>query len=437
MKYVCNTPGDIRIMLDRIGVKSVADLFDDVPRSILLHGNLDLPEAISEAEASRLLAEMAGANGNPVTFAGAGSYAHYIPAAVDALALRSEFYTAYTPYQPEVSQGTLTAIFEFQTMICRLTGMDVANASMYDGATSLAESVLMSSRATGRERIVAPDSLHPHYREVVRTYCWANNIEIREIKTLGGVITADDVTKALDDGVSAVIVQNPNFFGCIENVAPIAAAAHVRGAHCVYVVTEPMSLGMLKRPAALGADIVCGEAASFGNPAGFGGPALGILAAKAEFIRKMPGRLVGRSVDADGKEAYVLTLQTREQHIRREKATSNICTNEALCALRAVIYLALVGNGIRDLARLNHNLASYCKKRMAEKGWISVFNAPYFNEFAMKKKGGARLLENAKGRGFLGGVHLGDYYDEYGDCVLVCCTEMTSPGDIDRFVELM
>ena len=256
-------------------------------------------------------------------------------AVVDALASRSEFYTAYTPYQAEVSQGTLTAIFEFQTFICRLTGMDVANASMYDGATALAEAVLMSVHASGKRTVVAADTLHPHYRAVLDTYCGANGIEVRTVRNDAGVMgtPAGDVL----DGASAVIIQNPNFFGCVEDVAALASAARAAKAHGIVVVTEPHSLGLLAPPGKLGADIVCGEAQSFGNPAGFGGPALGMLAAKSEFMRRMPGRLVGRTVDAAGAEAYALTLQTREQHIRREKATSNICTNQGLCALRAVI----------------------------------------------------------------------------------------------------
>ncbi len=434
MNYTCSPDDDRAVMLKSIGVASIDDLFADIPEALRLGGKLDLPAALSEIEAMRHLEELASKNRPGRCFAGAGAYPHYLPAVVDALASRSEFYTAYTPYQAEVSQGTLTAIFEFQTFICRLTGMDVANASMYDGATALAEAVLMSVHASGGKAVVTGDSLHPHYRQVLGTYCRANGIELRTTGGDGGVTDMASLAGVLD-GASAVITQNPNFFGCIEDVAAITDAAHKAKAHSIVVVAEPHSLGILAAPGKLGADIVCGEAQSFGNPVGFGGPALGILAAKAEFMRRMPGRLVGRTVDADGKEAYALTLQTREQHIRREKATSNICTNQGLCALRAVIYLSTLGNSIRPLARLNHGLAARCKKALAANGFEPVFERPYFNEFAVRLKNAPAAMKRLEGEGFVPGVHLGDYYREYADCLLICCTEMTGPAEIDDFVE--
>ncbi len=437
MNYTCSPDDDRAVMLKSIGVRTVDDLFADIPEALRLKKRLDLPAALSEIEAMRHLEELAGKNRPGRCFAGAGAYIHYLPAIVDALASRSEFYTAYTPYQAEVSQGTLTAIFEFQTFICRLTGMDVANASMYDGATALAEAVLMSVHASGKNAVIAGDTLHPHYREVLGTYCRANGIDVRIVPSDGGVMDTSALAGALDGTAAAVVTQNPNFFGCVEDVAAISGAARSVKAHSIVAVTEPHSLGLLASPGKLGADIVCGEAQSFGNPVGYGGPALGILAARTEFLRRMPGRLVGRTLDADGREAYALTLQTREQHIRREKATSNICTNQGLCALRAVIYLAALGNAIRPLAELNHRLAARCRKSLAEKCFEPVFERPYFNEFALRIKKAPAVIQRLEDEGYMPGVHLGDYYGEYADCLLICCTEMTGPAQIDDFADAL
>jgi len=437
MSYICNTPDDVREMLASIGVGSVDELFADIPASILLKRPLDLPAALSEPEVWALAGEIAGGNRQMPSFVGAGSYNHYVPSAVDALSSRSEFYTAYTPYQAEVSQGTLAAIFEFQTMVCRLTGMDVANASMYDGATALAEAVLMAVRSGNRKKVAVSGLVHPHYREVLKTYCWANDLEMKTVNHADGVTDMADAGNLLNEEFCALVVQNPNFFGSIEDIKALAETAHRTGAYLIVVVTEPLSLGMLKSPGTLGADIVCGEARSFGNPQGFGGPALGMLSAKNDFVRRMPGRLIGKTVDHNGNEAFTLTLQTREQHIRRERATSNICTNQGLCALRAVIYLSLVGNAIRDLAALNHRLASYCRHSMAEKGYEPLFDRPFFNEFAVKVQNGEAILEKLKNENILAGAHLGRYYGQYGDCVLLCCTEMNSPSDVDRLLNLL
>ncbi len=432
MAYHCNTDEDRREMLRIIGVRGLDELFSDIPREVLFGGPPDLPPALSEIEASSLLLSIGSKNRLLASFIGAGAYRHYIPAAVDALASRPEFYTAYTPYQPELSQGTLTAIFEFQTMMCRLTGMDISNASMYDGATALAESVLMALHAAGKSRVLAFDSLHPHYRQVLRTYCWANDIEMKELPSKGGIIDFALLEREVGGETGAVVAQQPNFFGCIEDLASAARTAHDKKTRIIVVVNEPLSLGLLKSPGSLGADIVCGEAGSFGNPPGFGGPALGFIAAGAEFMRRLPGRLVGRSVDAEGKEAYVLTLQTREQHIRREKATSNICSNEGLCALRAAIYLSLLGRRIVPLAAQNHRLASYCRKKLVERGFAPVFVSPYFNEFAVRINNSRAVIADLKNEGFALGLALDDYYKEYENCVLVCCTEMNSPQEIDR-----
>ncbi|HPA74056.1 MAG TPA: aminomethyl-transferring glycine dehydrogenase subunit GcvPA, partial [Spirochaetota bacterium] len=343
MDYTGITEHELREMLAIIGVKSIDDLFADIPESIRLKKLLDLPGALSDIEVEKLVAGMASRNCIMNSFLGAGAYRHHVPAVVDQLSLRGEFFTAYTPYQPEVSQGTLTAIFEYQTMICRFTALDVANASLYDGATATAEAVLMSLRSGDKNRVVVSDAVHPHYRALLRTYLWANGVELVEISSNGGITAPGDAAAALDADTAALVVQSPNFFGCIEDVAAHAAKAHAAKAHLIQVITEPLSLGLLKKPGEMGVDIACGEAQSLGNYVGFGGPMLGFMAAKAEFMRRMPGRLVGRTVDEQGREAYVLTLQTREQHIRRERATSNICSNEGLCALRAVIYLSMLG----------------------------------------------------------------------------------------------
>lgn len=424
-------------MLSLIGVSSIDELFSDMPQSVRLKEALTLPPALSEIELDAHMRELASLNVDLVSFAGAGAYRHYIPAAVDQIASRSEFCTAYTPYQPEASQGTLTAIFEYQSMICRLTGMDAANASLYDGATALAESVLLASRTNGRRKAVVCGGIHPLYREVLTTYAWANGIEIVTVPLRGGISDDGSLCGAVDDATAAVVVQNPNFFGSLADVKTIAGAAHDRGALFIYLVTEPLSLALLRKPSKSGADIVCGEAAGFGNPVGFGGPCLGLLAVKEPFIRKMPGRLAGRTVDADGNEAYVLTLQTREQHIRRERATSNICSNEALCALRAVIYLSLAGKRLRDLAVLNHSLASYLREGLAKKGIDPLFDSPFFNEFAVKLPSAGRTLNQMKQKGILFGVDLGRWYPEYENGVLLACTECVTPAQIEQCIGLL
>ena len=437
MGYVPHTDKNVKDMLGVIGVSSIDDLFSDIPEEVRLREALNLPDALSEMELDAHIREIAALNEHCLSFIGAGSYRHYIPAAVDQLASRSEFYTAYTPYQPEVSQGTLSAIFEYQSMICRLTGMDAANASLYDGATALAESVLLAARSTGRRTSVVCGAVNPLYRDVLKTYAWANGIEIVTIPSVNGLSDADSLCAAIDDATAAVIVQNPNFFGSVMDVKTIAEAAHGRGSLLIHVVTEPLSLALLKKPSDCGADIVCGEAAGFGNPVGFGGPCLGLLSVKDEFLRKMPGRLAGKTVDADGKESYVLTLQTREQHIRRERATSNICSNEAHCALRAVIYLALAGKRLRDLAALNHSLASYLKDGLVKKGIEPLFRAPFFNEFAVRLPSAKKTMNRLKREGILFGADLGRWYPEYGNSVLLACTECVTPAQIDRCLELL
>jgi glycine dehydrogenase subunit 1 len=437
MQYISITEKDEKEMLREIGASSIGDLFRDIPESIRLKELLDLQEPKSDLEVETILSEISLKNLKNVSFLGGGSYRHYIPAAVDQLSSRSEFYTAYTPYQPEVSQGTLSAIFEFQTMISSLTGMDASNAGMYDGATSLAESVIIASRANNRNKAAVSSCLNPNFLQVLRTYAWAAGIELVMIEETDGLTDQASALKIIDDSVSSVVIQNPNFFGSIEDLELLSKTAKDKKAAFIVCVTEPLSLALLKPPGSLGADIVCGEAQSFGNYPGFGGPLLGILAVKNEYLRRMPGRLVGKTLDESGREAYVLTLQTREQHIRREKATSNICSNEALVALRSVIYLSLLGPKLRDLAVINHNNASYLKKRLIEKGFIPAYKSerPYFNEFVVRHKDIKRILKETSGKGYIPGLYLGDFYKNYSDAMLVCATEFHSKDVIDKFIE--
>lgn len=436
MNYTCCTETDLKKMLETIGVSDIEALFSDIPDDIRLKTPMNLPRAVSEMEAERMLKQTAAKNSVGLSFLGAGVYSHYIPAAVDYLSGRSEFLTAYTPYQPEASQGTLAAIFEFQSFICRLTGMDIANASLYDGATALAEAVLMTVRASDKQRVIVSTGVNPFYRDVLKTYSWANGIDVEELAHTEGVTHAEALADAVTGDTAGVVVQNPNFFGSIEDLAALSEITGQKKSKLIVVVTEPVSLGLLKKPGALGADIVCGEAQSFGNPPGFGGPLLGILAAKETFMRRMPGRLIGKTVDSDGNTAYALTLQTREQHIRRERATSNICTNEGHCALRAVMYLSLAGNRLRDIARLNHRLAGYMRQKMIASGAVPLFSAPYFNEFTLRIENARQKVEQMKQQGITLGLLLEDLYPELQDGVLLCCTENRSPAQIDRAVSV-
>jgi len=436
MSFIPITDYDRQLMFEAIGVKHIDDLFKDIPKDILLKEDVDLPEALSETAAMRHMTELAEKNCPTKNFAGAGAYEHYVPAAVDYLSSRSEFITAYTPYQPEVSQGTLTAIFEFQTMMCRLTGMDLSNASMYDGATAMTESVIMACAVRRRSRVLVSQAVHPNYRAVLDTYAWASDITVETIPATDGVTDAKSLSDAMDDTVAAVVIQTPNFFGSIEDLCGFADKIHEHKGVLISVVTEAMSLGMLTPPGDMGADVVCGEAQSFGNYIGFGGPMLGFIASKNEFMRRIPGRLVGATSDEGGRKACVLTLQTREQHIRRERATSNICTNEGLLALRAVMYLSMVGPKLKDLARLNHALAGRLKQGLMGAGLVPVFDAPCFNEFIMRLPNDVSV-EALEAAGFLPGIDMGQYYKELKGCRLFCVTEVLTPGDIDSFCAAM
>lgn len=441
MRYLPHTEEDVRQMLAAIGVASVEDLFCEVPPAVRLQRPLQLGEALAESDLLRELQVLAARNATAAdysSFLGGGAYNHFIPAVVDQLTSRSEFYTAYTPYQPEISQGTLQAIFEFQTLICQLTGMDQANASMYDGASACAEAVLLAARATRRRKVILSAGLHPDYRQTVTTYCKYLGLDLVEAPcaTSGGTDAAQ--LAALVDGETAALVAGyPNFFGVIEDLAGLAAIAHGAGALLVSATPEPIALGLLKSPGELGADIAVGEGQSFGIPVSYGGPGVGFFAARQKFLRNMPGRLIGQTLDRDGHRGFVLTLATREQHIRREKATSNICSNQGLCALMVTVYLALLGKaGIREVAQQNLAKAAYARKQLAALPGVTLpFAGPVFNEFVIETPRAATdVLAALADRKILGGVDLGRYRAADGRRILVCVTEQNRREEIDALV---
>lgn len=436
--YIPHTEDEILAMLEAIGVENVEALFSMVPAKLRLGRPLDLPAALSEQEIIAELTALAEQNthiGNHDWFLGAGTYAHYSPSVVDMLIQRGEFLTAYTPYQAEISQGTLQAIFEWQTMMASLTGVDVANASMYDGASAAAEGVLMAMRITRRSKIALGAGLHPHYREVIQTYVSGLGVEIVDVPIEAGRGRAPETY--VDDDTACLLIQQPNFFGCIEDLEQAAAAAHANGAMLVAVVTEALSLALLRSPGELGADIVCGEAQSFGVSPSLGGPHVGFLATRTKRVRQMPGRLVGETVDTRGKRGFVLTLSTREQHIRRERATSNICTNQGLCLLAATIYLSVLGRqGLRKLAELNLAKAEYAKSVVrATAGVELAWESATFNEFVVRVPDTAEAaLARALAAGCMGGLDLSSAAPELGPAVLVCTTELTRRDAIDRLI---
>jgi len=441
MRYIPHTAGDITEMLERIGVSSLEDLFVEVPDSVRLKRPLDLPEPLSEVELLRELKALGQKNATPETynsFLGGGAYHHFSPSAIDLLISRSEFYTAYTPYQPEISQGTLQAIFEFQSLICQLTGMDAANASMYDGASACAEAVLMAMRLTRRKKVLLSRALNPRYRATVATYCRYLSLELVEIACAAdGRTDLADLADKLDETTAAVVVGYPNYFGVVEDVAMIAERAHASGARLVTAVAEAVALGLLKSPGELGADIVAGDGQSLGLPLAFGGPYVGFFAVRQKDVRGMPGRLVGQTTDLEGQRGFVLTLATREQHIRREKATSNICSNQGLCALVTTIFMSLLGKqGLRQLAEQNLAKATYAREQLAAiDGFSLVFDAPTFNEFVVRSKAPvAEVLARLEQAGILGGIPLGEDYPELQDCFLVCVTEQNPRAEIDALV---
>jgi glycine dehydrogenase subunit 1 len=444
MPYFYNTPDDIAAMLKAIGVASIDELFAYVPPELRLNRSLDIPAALSELELAQHLQSLASKNahiGQKVCFLGGGAYDHFVPAVVDALAGRGEFYTSYTPYQPEVSQGNLQVMFEYQTLICQLTGMDVSNASLYDGGSAAAEAVLLAMSVTGRpKKAVVAESVHPHYREILDTYFKSIGAELVTVAAPNGAARPADVAAAVDGETACVLVQHPNFFGCLEDVPALAKIAHDAGALLVQSF-DPISLGLLKRPADLGADVAIAEGQSLGTPLLYGGPYLGIMACREQFVRRMPGRIAGQTVDRRGRRCWVLTLQTREQHIRREKATSNICTNQGLFALRAAIYLAELGpQGLRETAELCLQKAHYAKQRLTAASRLSLaFDQPTFKEFVLCDKDGRAqdLLTQATDAGYLAGIPLGQWYPKLADCFLVCVTEKRTKAEIDGLAEIL
>jgi glycine dehydrogenase subunit 1 len=438
MRYLPLTPADRAHMLARIGVPDVDALFRDVPEAARLAEPLDLPRHAGELEVERLLAALAARNlpaGEAASFLGAGAYRHHIPASVDHLIQRSEFLTSYTPYQPEISQGTLQYLFEFQTQVALLTGMEVANASMYDGSTACAEAVQMAERVTRRGRTVLSGGLHPHYAEVVRTMTAGGHQTVSlPPRPEGG----EDIAALVDESTACVVVQSPDVFGNIVDLAPIAAAAHAKGALLVAVVTEVVALGAIEPPGAQGADIVVGEGQSLGVGLNFGGPYLGLFATRDKFVRQMPGRLCGETVDADGRRGFVLTLSTREQHIRREKATSNICTNSGLCSLAFTIHLSLLGEaGLSRLAALNHAAAVRLEEKLAKVKGVTPLNRTFFNEFTVRlDRPAAPVVDALAAKGVLGGVpasRLWPHHPEVADLLIVAATETNTEADMNRF----
>jgi len=437
MRYLPKSPAERQEMLAAIGVKSVEELFSTIPEAYRLKKPLDLPGPLSEPEVIEYFRARAAENSVGYTsFLGAGVYNHLSSVITDTVLQRGEFLTSYTPYQAEISQGTLQAIFEFQTLMCQLTGQEVANASMYDGSTATTEAVLMAERLTGKRRVLVARSVHPEYREVLKTYAKNSGLSVEEIAyTAAGTVDAKGLQSALRDDVCAVVVQSPNFFGAMESLASLAEAAHASGALLVTAITEGVSLGVVKPPAE--ADIVAMETQSFGLAPSYGGPFAGVIASKEKFVRQMPGRLAGQTVDLDGRRGFVLTLATREQHIRREKATSNICTNQALCALAATVHLALLGKeGLREMAEQNLAKAQYALQELQTiPGVKRTFTAPFFNELVVElprsvKMVNAELLKEK----IIGPFVLGSAYPELTKHALVCVTETTSRAEIDRMV---
>lgn len=438
-RYLPMTDQDRKAMLNTIGVNHVDELFADIPEAIRFKGKLDIPEAMSEPELVRHMRRLAGQNldfGRVVSFLGAGMYEHHIPSVVGHVIGRSEFYTAYTPYQPEISQGELQAIFEFQSMICELTGMEVANSSMYDGPTALAEAAAMASAVSRKGKVLVSRTVHPEARSVLRTLAKGLGLEIVEVPHADGVTDVDRLDQLADAETAAVIVQTPNFFGNLEDLSAIEPIAH-RHKGLFVVSANPLSLGILEPPASFGADVVVGDAQPLGIPVQFGGPSCGFFATTDKLMRRIPGRIVGQTTDEDGVRGFVLTLQAREQHIRREKATSNICSNQALNALAAAVYMSAMGKqGMQDVANLNLQKAHYAYRQLLNVSRVEpLFEQPFFNEFAVKLPRSVKELQKVLlEKGILGGYDLSKDYPELGDAVLLAVTEVRTKAEIDELV---
>lgn len=440
--YIPNGQKEKETMLKSIGVDSIEDLFSDIPDEVKLNRKLNINAPYSEIELNRHMKEISVKNVNlesNTCFLGAGAYDHYIPSVVDHISGRSEFYTAYTPYQPEISQGTLQAIFEYQTMICDLTGMEVSNASMYDGGTAAAEAAIIAATNTRRNKILVSKTVHPDTRKVLKTYMRFREIEYVEVEETGGVTDLDELKYLVDKNTAGLIVQNPNFFGIVEDFTEVEKLIHGNKSMLIMSV-DPISLGVLKTPSEIGADIVVGEGQSLGNSLNFGGPYLGFMAVTSKLMRKIPGRIVGQSEDVDGRRAFVLTLQAREQHIRRQKATSNICSNQSLVALRAAVYMSLLGkDGLREVALQSMQKAHYAFNELTKSGkYKPLFNKPFFQEFVVKgdievSKITTELLKN----GMIGGYEIGKDYPSYKDAMMFAVTEKRTRAEIDKLVQVM
>jgi len=442
MHYIPLTHEDEKAMLEKIGVGSFDELLDAIiPRDLRCSGPLGLPKPASEHEIRKIIKDLGQRNvtaDDCVSFLGGGIYDHYIPAVINQILLRSEFYTAYTPYQAEVSQGTLQAIFEFQTAVCELTKMEVANASMYDGASALAEACLMAKTISKRNRVVIAETVNPQHRAVVQTYVTGTDTPLAVVKSSGGMLDLDALESAVDENTACVAIQHPNFFGLMEEVGHIEKVAHRKGALFISSF-DPISLGMLVPPGDYGADIAVGEGQGLGLPMGFGGPLLGLFAAKKEHVRFMPGRLVGMTKDRDGKRGFVLTLQTREQHIRREKATSNICTNEALCALGALIYLSLMGReGVAEVAQQCFLKSHYLNGRLGQLARVKLpFDRPFFKEFVIEVDNPEQIVDRLIDKRIFGGIDLGRFDECWKNYLLVAVTEKRTREEMDYFVDTL
>ena len=441
--YIPNTKEDEKRMLETIGVNSVEDLFSDIPEEMRFKRPLDLKKSMSELEVSSYLTKLSQSNKtlNDLTcFLGAGAYDHYIPSIVGHITSRSEFYTSYTPYQAEISQGTLQYIFEYQTLICDLTDMEVANASLYDGGTAIAEAAFMASNIARRDKIIISKTVNPEYRKVLKTYAHLQKLEIVEIEDVEGTTNLDELKKNVDDKTAAVIVQSPNFFGVIEDIKAIEEIAHSQKRTLLITSVDPISLGILKSPGSLGADIVVGEGQALGIPLAFGGPYLGFIATSKKHMRKLPGRIVGETVDADGERAFVLTLQAREQHIRREKATSNICSNQGVNTLAAAVYLTTLGKeGLREVAMQTTQKAHYAINEITKSGnYKPLFDKPFFKEFVVTSEVEAdKINEKLLEEGILGGYSLDKDYPQYENGVLYAVTEKRTKEEIDKMISVL
>jgi glycine dehydrogenase subunit 1 len=439
MRYIPNTDTDRQAMLGAMGLTSIEELFSGIPENLRLTRPLDIPRALSEQDMLRHMRALANHNANVedyAAFLGAGAYHHFIPSIVPVLTSRGEFMTAYTPYQPEMAQGTLQALYEYQTLICQLTDLEVANASLYDGSTGVAEAVLMARRLTQRDGVLISEAVHPEYRGVLQTYLQNLGMQVHTVGVEDtGQTSLPRVRGELSPRIACVVVQSPNFFGVIEDLTGFADAIHHEKALLVQAVAEPVSLGLLKPPGAWGADIAVGEGQAFGNALSYGGPYLGFFATRDQFVRQMPGRLAGETIDTEGRRGFVLTLSTREQHIRREKATSNICTNEGLCALAATIHLCTLGKeGLRRLAELNLRRAAYARQQLASiPGCRAPFTGPTFNEFVLETpKPASALIRQLSQQRLIPGIDLGRFYPARAHQLLICVTEMNAREDIDR-----